>query len=205
VKHPPYRIETERLVLRCWEPRDAPLLKEAVDASIDHLRPWMPWAHAEPQTLEEKVALLRRFRGNFDLGNDFVYGIFERDESRALGGTGFHTSAGDDAFEIGYWVRADATRQGYATEATAALARVAFEVCGVDRIDLRIEPANAASLAVPQKLGFTEEARLRRRGAPPPGEEPRDLIVFSMFKSEISPAVASASYAAFDAVGNPVS
>ena len=27
---PPYRIVTGRLVLRCWEPRDAPLLKESV-------------------------------------------------------------------------------------------------------------------------------------------------------------------------------
>ena len=25
----PYRIETERLVIRCYEPRDAPLLKAA--------------------------------------------------------------------------------------------------------------------------------------------------------------------------------
>ena len=56
---PPYRIVTERLVLRCWEPRDAPLLKEAVDSSIDHLLPWMPWAAHEPQSLEDKVALLR--------------------------------------------------------------------------------------------------------------------------------------------------
>ena len=35
----PYRIETERLVLRCYEPDDAPLLKEAVDESIEHLLP----------------------------------------------------------------------------------------------------------------------------------------------------------------------
>ena len=41
--HTPYRIETERLVLRCYDPEDAPLLKDAVDRSLDHLRPWMPW------------------------------------------------------------------------------------------------------------------------------------------------------------------
>src|SRR6185295_2082821 len=97
---PPYRIATERLVVRCWEPRDAPLLKEAVDSSIDHLREWMPWAHEEPQPLEAKVALLRRFRGNFDLGQDYVYGIFEGHESRVVGGSGLHTRLGPDAFEI---------------------------------------------------------------------------------------------------------
>jgi len=99
-------------VLRCWEPRDAPLLKEAIDSSLDHLRAWMAWAHAEPQALPEKAALLRRFRGQFDLGRDFVYGIFDRDEREVLGGTGLHTRAGEDAYEIGYWIRASHVGRG---------------------------------------------------------------------------------------------
>ena len=91
----PYRIEiADGPVLRCWEPRDAPLLKDAVDSSLEHLRAWMPWAHDEPQTLDEKAELLRIFRGNFDLGQDFVYGIFSADESKVLGGTGLHTRVG---------------------------------------------------------------------------------------------------------------
>ena len=74
---PAYRIVTPRLIVRCWEPRDAPLLKEAIDSSLDHLRPWMPWARHEPQTLAEKVELLREFRGQFDLGANSVYAIFD--------------------------------------------------------------------------------------------------------------------------------
>jgi len=85
---PPYRVETERLVVRCWEPRDAPLLRDAVDSSLGHLQPWMPWALEEPKPLEDTVELLRTFRGRFDLGQDFVYGIFSADERVALGGTG---------------------------------------------------------------------------------------------------------------------
>ncbi|MGI8886006.1 MAG: hypothetical protein ACR2G9_03745 [Gaiellaceae bacterium] len=54
---PPYRIVSERLVIRCWEPLDAPLVKEAIDSSLEHLQPWMPWARAEPQELSEKVDL----------------------------------------------------------------------------------------------------------------------------------------------------
>ncbi len=60
-------------------------------------------------------------------------------------------------------MRADATRQGIATEAAAALTRVGFEVCDADRIEIRIEPRNTASFGVPRKLGFAEEATLRRR------------------------------------------
>src|SRR5213593_3183614 len=87
---PPYRIASDRLLVRCWDPADAPLLKEAVDASLDHLRPWMPWAYEEPQPVYEKVRLLRRFRGQFDLAKDFVYGIFAPDESEVFGGAGLH-------------------------------------------------------------------------------------------------------------------
>ena len=73
VEHPPppYLIRTERLTIRCWDPRDAPLLKDALDTSLDHLRQWMPWAAREPTPLDEKVELLRSFRGRFDLGEDF--------------------------------------------------------------------------------------------------------------------------------------
>jgi RimJ/RimL family protein N-acetyltransferase len=85
---PPYRIETERLVLRCYEPEDAALLKEAVDASLEHLQPWMPWARFEPQSLDQKIGLLRGMRSRFDRDGDDVFGVFDPDEERLLGGSG---------------------------------------------------------------------------------------------------------------------
>jgi RimJ/RimL family protein N-acetyltransferase len=198
----PYRIATERLVLRCWEPRDAPLLKDAVDSSIDHLLPWMPWAADEPQTVDEKAALLRTFRGNFDLGVDFVYGIFSRDEAEALGGTGLHTRIGPEALEIGYWIRASRAGEGLTTEATAALTRVAFELTDRERVEIRCDPANERSRAIPRKLGYVEEATLRHRLHYP---EPRDIVVYSLFREDFpsSPA-ASAALEAYDAIGNRV-
>jgi RimJ/RimL family protein N-acetyltransferase len=199
---PPYRIETERMVLRCWDPADARLLKEAIDASLDHLRPWMPWARNEPQTLAEKVALLRRFRGAFDLGDDFAYGLFSSDETRVVGGSGLHKRVGKDAFEIGYWIRKSETGRGLATEAAGALTRVAFELCSVDRVEIRVEPANEPSIAVPRKLGFREEARLRRRLPPSEDGAPRDVIVYSLFRDEYQgSAAATVGVKAFDARG----
>jgi len=199
---PPYRIVTERLVLRCWEPRDAPLLKEAVDSSIDHLLPWMPWAVHEPQSLEEKVALLRQFRGKFDLGQDFTYGIFSPDETQALGGTGLHTRIGDDALEIGYWIRASRAGEGLGTESTAALTRVAFEFTEVDRVEIHCEPENERSRAIPRRLGYREEATLRRRLRHP---DPRDVVVYSLFRDDFASSPAStAALEAYDAVGTRV-
>ena len=193
---------TERLVVRCWEPRDAPLLKDAIDTSLEHLRAWMPWALEEPAPLVEKVGLLRRFRGQFDLGQDFVYGIFERDESAVVGGSGLHTRSRDSALEIGYWIRASRTEQGFATETTAALTRVAIEVCEVDRVDIRVDPANEASIAIPRKLGYVEEATLRRRLPGHREGELRDATLFSLFRDDFAgtPA-ADVELEAYDALG----
>ena len=191
-------------MIRCYDPRDAQLLKDAVDASIDHLRPWMPWIRFEPQTLEEKVALLRSFRGQFDADDNYIYGIFSRDESELLGGSGFHKRSNEGSLEIGYWVAAGAVRQGIATEVTAVLTRAGFELCGLDRVDLQIDPANELSLGVPRKLGFTEEGVFRRRLEPnEEGGLRRDSTVFTMLREELagSPCL-QYDYVAYDVVGN---
>jgi RimJ/RimL family protein N-acetyltransferase len=200
---PPYRIETERLVIRCYEPDDAPLLKAAVDASIDHLLPWMPWARFEPQTIDEKIELCRRFRGQFDLDQNYVYAIFTPDETEQLGGSGFHKRSNEGSLEIGYWVSAAAAGRGIASEVTAVQTRAAIELCGIDRIDIQVEPSNERSLAIPRKLGFTEEGTFRRRLDPGgEGEPHRDSVVFSMLREELagSPCTAYA-YVAFDVLG----
>ncbi len=202
----PYRVETERLVIRCYDPRDAALLKEAVDVSVEHLRPWMPWIRFEPQTIAEKVELLRGFRGGFDLGTNYAYGIFNRNETKQLGGTGLHQRGGDDSFEIGYWVSADAIGQGIATEAAAVLTRVGFELCGVERIDIQVEPHNERSLAIPRKLGFTQEGVLRRRlESAEDGGPRRDSVLFTMVREELEGSPCPGyDYVAYDVVGDRI-
>jgi RimJ/RimL family protein N-acetyltransferase len=199
----PYRIEVDGgPVIRCWDPRDAPLLKDAVDSSLEHLREWMPWAYHEPQELDAKVALLRTFRGNFDLGQDFIYGIFSADETRVLGGTGLHTRVGDGAFEIGYWIRVDAVRQGIATSVAGALTRVGIELAGADRIEIRVDVDNDVSCRIPRRLGYREEGVLRRRLPTHDGSPQRDVLMFSMFAEDLTgSAAALVPFAAFDCRG----
>jgi RimJ/RimL family protein N-acetyltransferase len=176
---PAYRILTPRLVIRCYQPQDAAKLKEAVDSSLEHLRRWLPWAANEPEPLERKLERIRRWRGDFDLGLDFIYGVFDLAEARVLGGTGLHNRVGPDAREIGYWVRADSIGKGIATEFSAALTRVAFEVDKVARVEIHVVVGNAASAAVPRKLGYIHEATVRR---PHPGGGPLyDTMTWTMF------------------------
>jgi RimJ/RimL family protein N-acetyltransferase len=201
---PAHRIETPRLVIRCWRPEDAALLGAAIEASLEHLRPWMPWARDEPRGLTAQTALLRRFRREFDEGKDFVYGILDPGETEVLGGTGLHPRVGKDALEIGYWIRVGHTNRGLATEAAAALTRVAFEVSGTRRVEIHCDPANAPSAAVAAKLGFTHAAT-RQEGGGSAGEGPRDVMIW-LLSAEDYPgtAAAEAELRAFDPAGAEV-
>jgi RimJ/RimL family protein N-acetyltransferase len=175
----PSRIETDRLVVRCWEPEDAAELKRVIDSNIDHLRPWMPWAMHEPEPLGEKTARLREFKALFERNEDFIYGIFGPNGT-VLGGTGLHPRTGPEAREIGYWVAHEHEGRGVISESTAALTRVGFEVLKLDRIEIHCDPRNTRSAAVPRRLGFEHEATLRRRLVEADGAL-RDVMIWSLF------------------------
>ncbi len=130
-----------------------------------------------------------------------MYAIFTRDESEVVGGTGLHPRVGEGVLEIGYWINVRHAERGYATEATAALTRTAFEINGVERMEIRCDPANERSASIPRKLGYTLDATLRGnvRGA---DGAMRDSLVWSLLRGEYaaSPS-ASAEMEAFDAAG----
>lgn len=170
MKHPPYRIVTDRLVLRCWNPEDAGLLKATVDRNVDHLRPWMPWALAEPTDLDAKVQLLRFFRSQFDRDAEYVYGIFSADEDQVLGGCGLHRRAGPEALEIGYWLAAEHQGKGYARETAKALTEAAFALSSIDRVEIHHDPRNERSGRVAEALGYQFESLRRRDNTTFPGE-----------------------------------
>jgi RimJ/RimL family protein N-acetyltransferase len=161
----------------------------------------MPWARDEPAEPDALVQRLRRFRDEFDLGVDFLYGIFDREEREVLGGTGLHTRAGEGAREIGYWIHAAHVRRGYATEAAAALTRVAFELVGVERVEIRCDPKNEASAGVPRKLGFTLESVLAGDTIEV-DRQPRDTMVWALLRGAYPTSFLSTfEVEAFDALG----
>jgi RimJ/RimL family protein N-acetyltransferase len=196
-----YRIHTQRLVIRCCNPEDAPLLSTAIAQSLEHLKAWMPWAHGEPMDLQQRMNWLRQTRGRFDLGLNFNYGIFNLDETQMLGVTGLHLGIGNDALEISYWIHAHHINQGLATEAAAALTKVAFTVNRVTRVEIHCDPANFRSAAIPRKLGFIHEATLRQRVENHEGSK-RDSMIWSLFAEDYPTSKAAAAVIeAFDAMG----
>lgn len=199
---PAYIIVTPRLVLRCWQPADAQKILDAIKASRDYLAPWLYWALKEPTDLQTKIEQCRTWQGNFDLGRDFYYGIFNPDESQVLGGIGLHMRGTSDKFrEIGYWIHKDFAGKGLATEATSAVTRIGFEVDRLQRIEIRCDPTNLPSAKVIEKCGYTYEGTLRGLVQKPDGSY-RDQKVYGMLATEYPlSSCKNLPVEAFDAIG----
>ncbi|WP_295787700.1 GNAT family N-acetyltransferase [uncultured Microbacterium sp.] len=70
----------------------------------------------------------------------------------------FHVDAAAGSAEIGWVMSPAASGRGLATEAVRALIDTAFEVYGLRRLVARIDPDNARSVALAERLGMRREA-----------------------------------------------
>lgn len=199
-----YRIETEHLVMRCWSPADAPVLRAALDVCDAHLRPMIPFMKDEPRSLQETVQWLRGHRAAFDLGKMYRYAVYDTEEQNLLGENMLLARVGPGGLEIGYWTHKDSVGRGIATEASSAMIRVAFEIEKVNRVEIMCAPQNLASASIPARLGFTHEATLKKRALDSEGEI-QDLMVWSLFADDYpsSPA-AGMALRAFDCLGERI-
>ena len=166
-------------MLRVCGPEDAPLLRAAIDNSLDYLRAWLPWAMKEPSTLEDTRERLARGRARFEAGEDFQYAVFTPAEDRIIGGAGLHRRSGPSSLEIGYWVHTDYVGQGLATEFVRALTLAGLALAGIERIQIDCDPRNSRSRRVPEKLGY-RTVDVRRGNKTTPLGEPRDTVVYEI-------------------------
>jgi RimJ/RimL family protein N-acetyltransferase len=148
----PERIEDGGLLLRRWRLEDAELLGRAIAESVEHLRPWMPWAADEPLGIDARRDLLTSWERDWERGGDVVLGIFS--DGQVAGGTGLHRRRGPGALEIGYWLHPAFVGRGLATATARLLTRTALALPGIDRVEIWHEVDNVRSGAVPQRLGF---------------------------------------------------
>ena len=181
----PDRFETETLVLRSYQPGDGAKLFEAVDASREHLAPWMPWVDAYHKD-EDGERYARETRGKYLLATNFGLAIFPPDESELWGGCGFHLREGglaNPAAEMGMWIRASQAGGGLGTKALEALIEWGFSEWPWLRLSWRCDERNAASRRVAEKAGMRLEGTLRSHFEARDGER-RDTLCFAILKGE---------------------
>lgn len=181
----PDRIAAERIELRRWDPAFAEALCDAVATSLAELSPWMPWAQEAP-TVEGHVTVLEQGNLRFEAGEEWQFVMVEPESGRIVGAAGLHPRIGPGRIEIGYWVRTDATHQGYATMAARALTTAVFaSLPDVDVVEIRMDTGNHRSAAVPPRIGFAFEGEVDQV-IDAPGQSGR-WFVWTMDRSDWMP------------------
>jgi RimJ/RimL family protein N-acetyltransferase len=165
-------LEAGPIVLRRQAVADAPAVTAAVRDSLEHLRPWMPWASPEAATLGAQVRRLRELTGQWKRGTDFSYSMLAPEDDAVRGVIGLHRRIGPGAIEIGYWVHVAYGGQGYASAAARAMTAAAEALPDVERVEIHTDQANVRSAAIPPKLGYRLD-RVDVRIPQAPGETGR--------------------------------
>jgi RimJ/RimL family protein N-acetyltransferase len=164
------RLETQRLLLRIPEERDADgYLEIYSDPGV------LRFLRSGPATHDEAVAFVERMTRHWDRHGLGLFSVVRKDDERLLGRVGFllwHPTRwvnamredldGDLELEVGWTLASEHWGRGYATEAAVACRDLALVELGWTRIVSLIDRDNAASIRVAEKIGETYERDLER-------------------------------------------
>jgi len=177
----PNEIRTERLVLRMPQPGDGEKVNAAIRASINELKPWLPFVQQLPTPQETEINLLEAHI-QFLRRENLRYLLFHQETGDFIGSTGFHNIEWDvPKMEIGYWIDTKWGGSGYMAEAVSALSRLALEDFACKRLEIRCDAENVKSRAIPEKLGFVLEGILRNDELSVDGQRLTDTCIYAKF------------------------
>lgn len=175
----PEEFTTDRLLIRKPLPGDGKVVHTAIQASLNELKPWMPWAHMN-QTEQDVEANIRESIAKFITREDLRLHILDKETGEFIGSSGLHRiDWAVPKFEIGYWIDTRYTGRGYITEATEAITNFAFQELKAKRVEIRCDSKNSRSRAIPERLGFTLEGILKNNSMSIDSEELRDTCIFA--------------------------
>ncbi|MEV6106361.1 GNAT family N-acetyltransferase [Streptomyces sp. NPDC051940] len=173
----PVTLETDRLILRPFAPKDVDAVYDACqDRDIQYYTPVpVPYEreHAEQRVQEE-------WPQGWASDKDYTLGAFRRDGG-ALVGSYCLTRLSRGVYELGYWAVREQRGHGYSAEAARALCDWGWATLDVHRMEWWAMVGNTGSRAVAEKLGFTLEGTLRSRGIANDGE-PHDWWVGGLLR-----------------------
>lgn len=170
-------IETERLILRMWNKRDAAELYEyARNPNVGPNAGWKPHESVrDSRTIIEQVFLVNT-----------TWAIVHKATGRVIGSIGLE----DDSIrknirsrELGYSLSEDYWGEGLMTEAAKRMIRYSFEETNITMLMIRTAETNRRSQRVIEKCGFRYEGTLRKSYRLYDGTV-RDTRFYSMLREE---------------------
>jgi ribosomal-protein-serine acetyltransferase len=169
----------DSLGVRPLTAEDASELYALIERNREHLARWMPWAAG--QDLGGTERFLAEAEEQFARDDGFQAAI--EPEGEIVGVAGFHAIDWVNRnTSLGYWLAADAQGRGTMTTTVRALVDHVFCEWELHRLEIQCAPENRRSRAIPEGLGFREEAILRE--AELVGGRYLDSVVYGMLENE---------------------
>lgn len=149
-------IETTRLIIRDLVMED--WVDIHVYASNPKVTEHMIWG---PNNEDETKSYVKQQIENQQAVDrtDFEFAVLLKDSNQLIGGCGIYIK--ELNAEIGYCFNPEYWRKGYASEASKALLKLAFEEFKVHRVYATCRPGNIGSANVLSKIGMKKEGHLR--------------------------------------------
>ena len=145
----PLPIETERLLIRAFERGDVDSMAEVYgDPEV------MQHVYIGVLDRDGTAALLAEYGRMQEERGFSTWAVVEKASGDVVGDVGFGWYAPTGEPELGYTLAAGVWGRGYGIEAARACVEAAFAHLPQRRLVAKIEPANAPSLRLAQRLGM---------------------------------------------------
>lgn len=146
--------------LRLLELRHVEALFELAIEHRDHLRAWLPWAHAE-YTLEDTSRFVEAGLQELIRTGAIHAGIWWAD--RLIGYIGVKSvDRADRSARLEFWISEDYQGRGHMRSAFSAMVAYAFAELGLHRVEVLCATGNKRSRLFPERYGFSHEGTLRQ-------------------------------------------
>ncbi len=153
-----YPIEGDAY-LKILEHLDAEPVYALLHESRAYLREWLPFVDGTKGPDDVRNFIDGGLK-QFAAGDGFHAGIWY--QGNIAGVIGFHYFNRQNlSTSIGYWLGEKYQGKGLMTKAVSAMVDYAFNVEGLNRVEIRCATDNHKSRAIPERLGFTLEGCLR--------------------------------------------
>lgn len=173
--------------LRGFDSCDVDML---MDLSTD---PYVPLTGSLPGNTDEAGALayIVRQDGRLRSGQGYSFCVARHDTDEAVGTAGLWLACLEQGrATAGYSIAPRSRGQGLAADALMALTRFAWTIPELHRIELAIEPWNAASVRTAAAAGYVEEGLLRKHQQL--GGRRVDMRLFAIIRADGDPLTGSA-------------
>jgi RimJ/RimL family protein N-acetyltransferase len=171
----PFRIESERVLIRPWEPTDEPAFRAMAEdpEMMRYISSGQPWT-------EERIdEFFTRQRRHLATRGFCLSALVDKATGRVVGLSGLQPMRVGDDVEIGWWVQKELWGQGLGTEAGRACLRYAWDVLGLERVVAVAFRGNGPSIRIMEKIGMCFEQNVLGKDIGFPGGDV-ELVIYAI-------------------------